>query len=89
MDGGGDDDGYDDDSDDEEEEKDEEEEDDDDDDAGNLVSHVISGQHGQELTEEDGAKEQCEDPLMIMFKKILTLTVIAIAKNFTLSTFGK
>ena len=56
---------------------------------GNLVSHVIGGQHGQELTEEDGAKEQCEDPLMIMFKKILTLTVIAIAKNFILSTFGK
>ena len=28
-----------------------------------LVSHVVGGQHGQQLTEKDGPKEQSEDPL--------------------------
>ena len=28
-----------------------------------LVSHVVGGQHGQELAEEDGSKEQSEDPV--------------------------
>ena len=72
---GGDDDGYDDDDDGEEEEE-EYDDDDDDDDAGNLVSHVIGGQHGQELTEEDGAKEQCEDPFMIMIMMIMVKKIL-------------
>ena len=32
-------------------------------DGKDLVSHVVGGQHGQELAEEDGSKEQSEDPL--------------------------
>ena len=32
-------------------------------DDDDLVSHVVSGQHGQQLTEKDGPKEQSEDPL--------------------------
>ena len=70
---GGDDDGYDDDDDGEEEEE-EYDDDDDDDDAGNLVSHVIGGQHGQELTEEDGAKEKSEHPSarIMIFRQNMT-----------------
>ena len=69
--------GRDDDDDEEEEEKEEEREyDDDDEDAGYLVSHVIGGQHGQELTEEDGAKEQCEDPFMIMIMMIMVKKIL-------------
>ena len=47
---------------------------------GNLVSHVIGGQHGQELTEEDGAKEQCEDPFIIIMMMILRMMMMRMIK---------